>query len=151
MSQIKVRPLTEIQMRANGFPLDEGPKYTSQMAGLAEQMYFDGLSWSIIPGSDRYSINGYTWLAKWLKEVDSDERIAESPKKGKCGMFDTMKKYWYKHEDTLFPIIVILLLDHFVNDGGLRKRVVAMMSNLLDRLLGKLETKELPPASSKGE
>jgi hypothetical protein len=66
-------------------------------------------------------------------------------RKEKKSMKDTIKKYYKEHEDILFPLFIVIILDHFFNNGGLRERIVGMAQSLLDSIQGKLENKQLTP------
>ena len=70
--------------------------------------------------------------------------ITKQNNKEKLTMMETVKKYYKEHEDVLFPLLVVIVLDHFFNNGGLRERIVAMAQGLLDSVQSKLENKQLP-------
>jgi hypothetical protein len=57
--------------------------------------------------------------------------------KGK-GMFNSIQKYYKDHEEVLFPLIIVVVLDHFFNDGALRSKIAQLVQGLLDGIQKKL-------------
>ncbi len=74
----------------------------------------------------------YKELKKALKKQN---KIA---KKGKATMLDSVKKYYKDHEDVLFPLLIVVALDHFFNNGGLREKIVNLAQGLLNGIQDKL-------------
>jgi hypothetical protein len=76
-------------------------------------------------------------------------------RKGKGNsMIDSFKKFYKNHEDVLFPLMIVIVLDHFFNNGALRERIVQIAQGLLDGIQSKLTPKQLPakdePKASEG-
>ena len=69
-------------------------------------------------------------------------------------MIDSFKKFYKSHEDVLFPLMIVIVLDHFFNNGALRERIVQIAQGLLDGIQSKLTPKQLPakdePKASEG-
>ncbi len=79
------------------------------------------------------------------KEKKSTEKLLPKIKftGGKKTMLDSIKGYYKDHEDVLFPLLIVIVLDHFFNNGGLRERIVNLTQGLLDGIQTKLDGKQL--------
>lgn len=80
-------------------------------------------------------------ISDWEDYLNSQN--TGNKQKGK-NMLETLKKYYKDHEDVLFPLMVVVVLDHFFNNGGLRERIMALAERLLSGIQNKLlpETKK---------
>jgi len=74
---------------------------------------------------------------KILHCINNSADNGSQKEKGKK-MMDSIKKYYKDHEDVLFPLLVVIVLDHFFNSGELRSRIVQLAQSLLDGVQTKL-------------
>jgi hypothetical protein len=75
--------------------------------------------------------------------------LIKNKRKGKPSMLNSIKKYYKDHEDVLFPLLIVIVLDHFFNNGGLRERIVSLAQGLLDGIQEKLGTHQLSALEKK--
>ena len=57
-------------------------------------------------------------------------------------MIEKLKEQYEKHEDVLFPLLVVIAMDHFFNDGRFKKRITDIVDSILDSLTDRFSKKE---------
>ena len=53
-------------------------------------------------------------------------------------MIDSVKGFYKRHEEVLFPLLVLVAIDYFFNDGRFQKKIVQAINGLVDRLVSKV-------------
>jgi hypothetical protein len=61
----------------------------------------------------------------------------------KTNMLDSVKNFYKKHEDILFPLLVLVALDYFFNDGRFQKKIALAIEGIVDRVINKVTPKKL--------
>jgi hypothetical protein len=78
------------------------------------------------------------------RDKDFNKLLKQTEERGKT-MLDKIKKQWNNHEDVLFPLLVLWLLDYFFNDGRFQKKITNVVEGILEKVTDKFtkDTKKL--------
>jgi hypothetical protein len=52
--------------------------------------------------------------------------------KGGAKMMNSIKDYMKKHQDVIFTLVIIILVDHFVFNGALKNKIKETLEGILD-------------------
>ena len=58
-------------------------------------------------------------------------------------MIESAKNFYKKHEDVLFPLLVLVALDYFFNDGRFQKKISMAINGLVDNIVTRVTPKQL--------
>jgi hypothetical protein len=84
-------------------------------------------------------------LTEALSKLNSTELIVKETEERKLSIRESARRYYRKHEDILFPLFIVVILDYFFNDSRLRQKIISIAQSLLDSVYLKLAPKQLPP------
>ena len=74
------------------------------------------------PGPDNHNVNKLSLVVASATPKNKENRP----------MFDSVKKYFQKHQEIFYTIAVALVVDHYVFNGAFRKKIEALVERLLD-------------------
>ena len=137
-------------------------KYNSERSGF--RIYYKDGSYKDIKYSvedEKISDQDYERLKEVLskhslkeentKISDKENTITKIIIKEKKSMIDKLKEYYKQHEDIIFPLLIVVAIDYFFNDGRCQKKIKNMIEGMLDTISSKFERKMLPEGENKDD
>lgn len=77
-----------------------------------------------------------------FRHLDNKSYILYKPKSGENEIMKGLKNYMDKNQDTIYTILLVVLIDHFFLGGSLRGKIQGMCESVLNKQIGMVESDE---------
>ena len=88
-------------------------------------------------------IDGDTVLRYGIERTSDWEKdyllLSANRTKSKESKMDYLKEYFSKNRDTIFTIVLVVLIDHFVFNGAFREKVKSVVDSMLNKANKQIE------------
>lgn len=101
---------------------------------------FDQSYWIELLGDESQILRRYKYTDEKKRDADYAALTNAINTDIERSFMDSLKQYFKTHRDTIFTIIILVVVDHYLLGGAFRDRIKSLMENFLNKTEKKLLT-----------